>query len=236
MIERRVLPTLFEIRATKAADGSMKVGGYAARYNVLSSKLPSGNGGFFRERINRGAFDRILRNKPDTVCLFNHDVNYPLGRTTSGTLQLRADSKGLAFDCAMPNTSYAEDLYTSIQRGDMNGCSFAFNLDPGDQEWGEEETEEGRCVVRSIQDFNALHDVSIVTTPAYPGTTVDARNLVAPVKLRPKRRSRWAHLFELAPGNCLEDIAEAVREARQAARDNIATQDCRDLMNFILEL
>jgi phage head maturation protease len=55
----------------------------ASAYDVLSGKLPSGNTGYFRERIQTGAFDRVLRSNPDVVALFNHDVDFPLGRTTA---------------------------------------------------------------------------------------------------------------------------------------------------------
>src|SRR6266568_1997590 len=103
-----------------------RVSGYAARYEMMSKPLPG-----FRERIRKNAFKRILDEKPDVVATFNHNMDFVLGRTTSGTLQLRSDDRGLAFDCLLPNTQGARDLYESIQRGDINGCSFAFNVEPG---------------------------------------------------------------------------------------------------------
>jgi HK97 family phage prohead protease len=227
MIERRVLPSLyepdFEVRASKRADGKSLITGYAARYGILSGKIPSGSG-FFRERIQTGAFDRVLRSKPDVVALFNHDVNFPLGRTTSGTLRLRADDKGLGFECHLPDTSYARDLHTSVERGDMNGCSFAFNLGQGDDDFDEEDTDEGRCVVRSILNFSGLYDVSVVTHPAYPGTNVDARNIVAPVELRSRLATRSVRT-EAARRK--SHFAEAVEEYDVQSRR-------RSLMNFIL--
>jgi HK97 family phage prohead protease len=242
MIERRVLPTSFEVRATKLTNGQMGVYGYAARYGVLSGKLPSGNTGYFRERIQTGAFDRVLRSNPDVVCLFNHDANYPLGRTTSRTLALNSDEKGLRFACELPNTSYARDLHTSIERGDLSGMSFAFNLGQGDDDWDEEDTDEGRCAVRSILNFSALHDVSVVTNPAYPGTSVDAldaRNIVAPVEVRSRltrKQSKRSRLFASYGNASAEDAIEVLRSVRTEVIETVATQDCRDLMNFILEL
>jgi HK97 family phage prohead protease len=172
-LERRLLTTAFELRTSKTADG-MKIGGYAARYNTLSSNL-----GGFRERILPGAFDKVLDTDPDVLCLFNHNQNFVLGRTSADTLSVRSTSKGLAFDCNMPETSYARDLSESMKRGDIKACSFAFELDDDDQEFGEEDTDQGRMLVRNIRNFKALHDVSVVTSPAYPGTSVDARNIVA---------------------------------------------------------
>jgi HK97 family phage prohead protease len=187
-MENRILHAT-EVRASKA-DGKMLVKGYAARYGVLSQLIPPG----FRERIAPGAFKRILAANPDCVMLFQHDQNVVLGRTTAGTLRLREDSKGLAFECDLPNTQAGRDAYESIKRQDISGCSFAFNLAPGMDSLQEEEVEDDsirgavkrtiRQVVRTIRDFANLFDCSIVTNPAYPGTSVDARNLAATAEMR----------------------------------------------------
>src|SRR6202171_3083218 len=103
----------YEIRSTPKGKS---VSGYAARYGVLS-----GNLGGFRERIKRGAFDAVLRSNPDVVALYNHDPNKVLGRTGAGTLRLSTDANGLAFDCDLPNTSYANDLAENLQRGNIKG-------------------------------------------------------------------------------------------------------------------
>jgi len=191
-MERRVL-SVQEVRASKSADGKMCVRGYAATYNTLSNPLlvPGGKGSF-RERIAKGAFKRILRSNPDVVCNFNHNPDAVLGRTTSGTLRLREDDKGLAFECDLPNTTAGRDVWESVRRGDLCAMSFAFQLGERMEDWDEEEIEEeeelglrgklkrmAKCIVRTIRDFSSLFDVSIVTSPAYPGTSVDARNLVA---------------------------------------------------------
>jgi uncharacterized protein len=219
MIERRVLPTSFEVRATKLTNGKMGVYGYA------------------------GAFDRVLRSNPDVVCLFNHDANFPLGRTTSRTLALNSDDKGLRFACELPNTSYARDLHTSIERGDLSGMSFAFNLGQGDDDWDEEDTDEGRCAVRSILNFSALHDVSVVTNPAYPGTSVDAlaldaRNIVAPVEVRSRlthKQSQRSRLFASLGNASAEDTIAVLRNMRtEVVEEHDVQSRRRSLMNFIL--
>jgi HK97 family phage prohead protease len=164
--------------------------GTAALYNTMT------NLGQFHERINKRAFDRILSTSPDTCILFNHDPNYILGRTSSGTLRLNADSRGLHYECDLPNTSAARDLRESIRRGDVSGSSFAFTLQAGDDEWSEEEDENrSRIFVRTIKNFSSLLDVSPVTYPAYQGTAVsaDRSNVVsAEVRSRVERMSRVA--------------------------------------------
>src|SRR2546429_1600764 len=189
---RRLLKT--EVRASKVGD-KKRLGGYAAKYGVRSHVI----GNQFREVINSGAFDRVLRSNPDTVALINHNTNLVLGRTTSGTLRLLSDAVGLAFDLDLPNTSYANDLYASVQRGDINGCSFGFRVNPDSSYFDhyddepEENPDDGdtrRLPLRVINDFNALIDISIVTTPAYPETSVDARELELAVEARSRQQSK----------------------------------------------
>jgi HK97 family phage prohead protease len=197
----------FEIRSTPKGK---TVSGYAARYGVLS-----GNLGGFRERIMRGAFDAVLRTKPDVVALYNHNPNQVLGRTGAGTLRLNADSNGLAFDCDLPNTTYAKDLTENLERGNLNGCSFAFQAGPDDAEFGEEQVEEeGRglvkSIVRTLRGFRSLLDVSIVTYPAYPGTSVALRGLDA---------DRGAHRHYEMPSTSKPFITAKELEARIAEHE-----------------
>jgi HK97 family phage prohead protease len=191
-MEKRTLAGC-ELRAVESASGR-KVTGMAARYGVLSHDL-----GKFRERIQRGAFDSVVGH--DVCATFNHDPSHILGRTTSRTLKLQAQNDGLAFECLLPNTTYADDLYESIKRGDVNGCSFAFT--GVDDDWSEEDVEGERCAVRSIKNFKRLVDISMVTTPAYPGTSVDARfkDLVA--------EEVRSHVYQLtAPPNAWLQMCE----------------------------
>lgn len=189
-MERRVNAT--EVRASGSKE--MRVSGYAARYNSLSNKLGGEKGTHtFRERIASGAFNRILKTKPDVVMLLNHDPNYPLGRTSAGTLTLRSDDKGLCFDCLLPNTQAGRDTHESVKRGDLKACSFAFNLGERMDDWTEEEEIEDEkdlgirgkakraatCIIRTIRDFSSLLDCSVVTYPAYASTSVDARSLIS---------------------------------------------------------
>ncbi len=115
-----------ELVVESRADGRAAIVGYAAVYNRLSLDL-----GGFKEEILPGAFDKILgrqRGKGDVVALFNHDSNIVLGRTSSGTLELSSDEKGLRY-VVTPPVSRA-DVLELIQRRDVRGSSFAFTVDP----------------------------------------------------------------------------------------------------------
>lgn len=238
-MERRVLR--YEIRTAKkfGRDGHV-LSGYAARYNTLSHDL-----GGFRERIAKRAFDKVLATKPDCVALLNHDNNMPLGRTTASTLKLEGDDQGLRFVLDLPNTSYANDLYESVQRGDMNGCSFQFSLDNAqDEVWDDEDDPDTRgkkSLVRTIKNFRGLHDISIVTNPAYPGTSVDARSLeIVGAEVRSTLQARrfeetrsFLNDFRRRAGLPSAEEFFASQRQRQANEDSARARR-RNLLNTIL--
>ena len=201
LVERRVFLVGAELRA--ASDGKT-ISGYAARYNTLSQPLPAGKSSAqtFRERIAPGAFRSAVNSGQDVTMLVQHDNNKLLGRTSSGTLRLKEDERGLQFRCEMPDTQLGHDTHTMIKRGDLNACSFGFMLgDRSDDSWDEEEIEDEddedlfgedddkkqkrsrsrkttRQAVRTIHNVRHLYDVSVVTRAAYPnGTCVQARGI-----------------------------------------------------------
>lgn len=173
-IEKRMLPAQqCELRAVQLPDGQAgapKIAGYAAVFNKRSDLL----GGFFVELIAPGAFDDVLTQ--DTRGLFNHDPNYLLGRTTSGTLRLSVDERGLAYEIDTPDTLTIRDLVVApIARGDMSGSSFAMRVAPGGDTWHEEDG----VVVRTIYKVAELRDVGPVSFPAYPDSSAAQRSLDA---------------------------------------------------------
>jgi HK97 family phage prohead protease len=166
-----------EVRATSTPSGN-KIEGYAAVFNTRA-QLPG-----FQEVIKPGAFSRAISQADDVVCLFNHNADLPLGRTTPGTLRLDEDSRGLHYVCDLPNTSYGRDAYESIKRGDIAGCSFGFIVDPDGQSWSNDTDENGnQYILRSITSVKLL-DVSPVTYPCYKGTAVQARAVQPPAEPR----------------------------------------------------
>jgi uncharacterized protein len=152
-----------EIRLA-GTDSEPRIAGYAAVFNELSQDL-----GGFRERIAPGAFESSLSDA-DVRALFNHDPNIVLGRTKAGTLSVMEDSRGLAIEISPPDTAPVRDLLVSIRRGDVSQMSFGFytrsdKWNKVDDEW-----------VRTLLDVELL-DVSPVTFPAYPQTSVAVRSL-----------------------------------------------------------
>ena len=135
--------------------------GHAAIFNSETNIA-----GMFREIVRPGAFTAAI-GRDDCRALFNHDANYVLGRTKSGTLTLTEDDHGLRYDVTLPNTTWAKDLYTSIQRGDVSQSSFSFRTIQ--ERWTSD-----HLPLRELLELE-LYDVSPVVFPAYPSTSVSAR-------------------------------------------------------------
>jgi HK97 family phage prohead protease len=147
--------------------------GHAAVFNSLSDDL-----GGFRELIAPGFFRASLRKQPDVRLLFNHDPNYVMGRTASGTLELREDNRGLHVFARVDKTiGWVNDLRTSMQRGDVDQMSFAFTVREGGDDWAVTDDE---SIVRTLLPDGAeqLFDVSVVTYPAYKATEVSMRSVL----------------------------------------------------------
>lgn len=159
-----------ELRVGTTADGKPStIEGYAAVFNSLSEPLGAGKQQF-REKIRPGAFARAIAAGADVRGLFNHDANHILGRTKSGTLDLREDDKGLRFSVKLnPDDAQAMSTAAKIQRGDVDGCSFAFRANK--DAWA---VEDGQTV-RELIDCD-LFDVGPVVYPAYEATSVDVRS------------------------------------------------------------
>jgi uncharacterized protein len=163
-IERRFVNQPIELRV----EGDVqKIVGYGAVFESRSENL-----GGFTELISKGAFDSVL--KDDVRALFNHDPNFVLGRSTSGTLKLSVDDVGLRYEIDTPNTQMVRDLVVEpMKRGDISGSSFGFMIEEDD--W--DENSETGAITRTIKKFSRLLDVSPVTYPAYPETEAALRSL-----------------------------------------------------------
>lgn len=152
-----------ELRAAEdSSEDNMILEGYAANFDTVTDL------GFFQERIAKGAFDNVLED--DVRYLLNHD-GMPLARTTNGTLELRVDENGLYTRAIISDTQLGRDTYKAVKRGDISQMSFAFVID-------EQQVDTERNL-RTVTKVKRLYDVSAVTYPAYPTTTLQARSAFA---------------------------------------------------------
>ncbi len=161
--EQRMMRTASTQFNTRDDDGNLAIEGYFA---VFNSNYDIGNK--MSESIAPGAFDNTIAD--DIRALINHDTTLVLGRTKAGTLQLRTDSHGLWGHIDInPNDSDAMNLYNRVQRGDVDQCSFGFDI-------LNEETDfrEDGSVHWTIKEVK-LYEVSPCTFPAYEETSIAAR-------------------------------------------------------------
>lgn len=172
-MERLVSTRDLELRTIGDNPDAPMIVGYAAVFNELSDDL-----GGFRERIAPGAFAKSLGN--DVRALFNHDTNFVLGRTTTRTLRLSEDERGLAIEIDPPPTTFARDMLAGMRRGDISQMSFGFRVLPGGDIWDNIDGE----IVRTLTNVD-LFDVSVVAIPAYPQTTAEVRAHAASLVVPP---------------------------------------------------
>ena len=162
---KRTMPLLnsseYQMRAEGGNEKRLK--GYAAVFGAIYELWPGAT-----ESIDPHAFDEALQD--DVRCLIDHEPRLVLGRNTSSTLQLGTDDRGLWFDDLInEQDTDATNLYARVERGDVSGCSFGFDI-------LEEETEHkpDGSVHWTIKKVK-LYEISICTFPAYQATSVEAR-------------------------------------------------------------
>lgn len=158
--EKRTLAGKLNFRAD---DKGKKIGGYAAIFNSRADI-----GGYMIEIIAPGAFAKTI--KDDIRALIDHDSGRVIGRTSAGTLSLSEDTKGLAVEIELPDTTDGHDLAVSIERGDITGMSFGFEVLK--HRWDDT----GDVPVRTIEECK-VYEVSVVAFPAYEDTTIAMRSL-----------------------------------------------------------
>lgn len=161
--QMRTLETKFETR--EASDGSedLHIAGYFAVFDGIYDM-----GYQMSESIDPHAFDDAISG--DVRFLIDHDTRLVIGRTSAHTGELRIDSHGLYGDVTInPKDQDAMNLYARVQRGDVNQCSFGFDILDEDTEIREDGSI--HWTIKKVK----LYEVSVCTFPAYETTEVSAR-------------------------------------------------------------
>ena len=160
---KREMRTIDQNFQAREDDEEMKIEGY---FSVFNQNYDMGYG--MSEEIDPHAFDKTLGG--DIRALIDHNTNLVLGRTKAGTLTLRVDAHGLWGSISInPKDQDARNIYERVKRGDVNQCSFGFEI-------VEEETEfrDNGDIHWKVKEVN-LFEVSVCTFPAYETTEVSAR-------------------------------------------------------------
>ena len=163
---------------TRDDSGNLAIEGYFAVFDSIYQIAPG-----LSESIAPGAFDKTLSG--DIRALINHDTTLVLGRTKANTLQLKTDAHGLWGHIDInPKDSDAMNLYNRVQRGDVDQCSFGFDI-------VNEETDfrEDGSVHWTIKEVE-LYEVSPCTFPAYEETNIAARKKEAE-EVKRRKAEAW---------------------------------------------
>lgn len=164
-----------ELRSAELVDASASgrtIKGYAAVYDTPWNERLTAEMGYI-EKVARGAFRKALGRSDNVPLLWQHDRNEMLATTRGGTLRLREDGRGLAFEAELPNTQLGNDVLEHIRRGDVGGMSYGIASLPSDSII-DRRTAPPTRIVRSAQ---RLLDVTLTYEPAYEASTVELRSL-----------------------------------------------------------
>lgn len=159
--QTRAVPARIE---TRTGDRGPVIACYFAVFNTPTELFPG-----CIEQIAPGAFASSMGR--DVRALIDHETRLVLGRTAAGTLMLREDERGLYGEIEINEAdSDAMNLYARVQRGDVNQCSFGFDILAEDYVV----SSDGQTCTWTVHDL-ILYEVTIATFPAYEATSAAAR-------------------------------------------------------------
>ncbi|HET6908320.1 MAG TPA: HK97 family phage prohead protease, partial [Mycobacteriales bacterium] len=193
---RRFAAHGLEVRSAADGSDSIEITGFPIMYDT--PYMVCDMFGEFEETMHAGVVTNVLAAQPDVRFLFNHD-GMPLARTLAGTLTLNDTATALGMTARLDaRQQLANDLAVAIERGDVNqmSCGFMVGMDT----WNPDYTQ------RDIWRLSDLFDVSAVTYPASPTTSIELalRSLMAaPVESRARLRSVWMAAREAREGKVL---------------------------------
>jgi hypothetical protein len=168
LLEKRMIEVdNIEVR-TEGESKQNHVTGYGIIYDKEVEIFPG-----FREKIRKGAFSEHIQSGAEIKSFYNHDASQVLATTRSNpVLYLEDTDKGLRFKAPIPPTTYGNDLIVNLERKNVRGSSFQFNIaDEGEILTIDEKGMMHREITKAI-----LHEIGPVTNPAYTATTASLRD------------------------------------------------------------
>lgn len=212
-INKREIFTASQLRL-REIDGieeSRTITGYAILFDVPSAPLYEDEEEVIREVIAPEAVSLELLDKSDIKMTMFHDRQLLLARSNkgSGTLSYGIDDKGVYFEFEAPDTADGDKAIELVKRGDIVGCSFAFSTRYYDRAFVEESVVHGDKVevTYRVKVITGIYDFTLAADPAYPDTSVEAREIVDALHQRQQREK--------------ENIVKQIAEMRRAASASI---------------
>lgn len=220
------------VRESKDGKGkSRKICGYAVLFNTPSAVLTEDVESEVREVIAPGAITRQLLNRCDIKFTMFHDRQLILARSNKGkgTLSYSVDAQGVAFSFDAPHTVDGEKALELVRRGDICGCSFAFATQYYNSDYvtrTEQEVNGKRQVTYTVKTITEVYDFTLAADPAYPDTSVSARERAKTSKAQ--RVARQVQEMRAAAGQTINgsptknrkpaDWREQVKQMKEAVK------------------
>lgn len=212
-INKREIFTASQLRL-REIDGkeeSRTITGYAILFDVPSAPLYEDEDEVIREVIAPEAVSLELLDKSDIKMTMFHNKQLLLARSNkgSGTLSYGIDDKGVYFEFEAPDTADGDKAIELVKRGDIAGCSFAFSTRYYDNAFVEESVVHGNKVevTYRVKVITGIYDFTLAADPAYPDTSVEAREIVDALHQRQQREK--------------EKFEKQIAEMRRAASASI---------------
>lgn len=223
MIEKRTSLQGRPVEARAGVEGQKGPGtirGYGAVFNEEADLFGDGT---FLEVIRAGAFEESLSDPElNAYGKIQHEGGLSVvGRTRNGTMRVEEDEVGLLYEIDLPDTQAGRDIFTLVERQDIDGSSFAFQLRGDPEEAQRIARPSPGILLRELLNLT-LHDTGPVANPAYARTTVEARSAEVLEELRAalpaeeeeldlkleRRRRLLEHEEALTPQVLKEDTSE----------------------------
>lgn len=212
-INKREIFTASQLRLREidGTEESRTITGYAILFDVPSAPLYEDEDEVIREVIAPEAVSLELLDSSDIKMTMFHDRQLLLARSNkgSGTLSYGIDDKGVYFEFEAPDTADGDKAIELVKRGDIAGCSFAFSTRYYDRAFVEESVVHGDKVevTYRVKVITGIYDFTLAADPAYPDTSVEAREIVEALHQRQQREK--------------EKIVKQIAEMRRAASTKI---------------
>lgn len=222
LVRREVVVTCADLHVRESEGGapSRTIVGYAILFNTPSAPLWSDEDEEAREIIAPEAITKEVLDNCDIKFTMFHDRQLILARSKNGagTLSYTVDEKGVAFEFEAPNTADGDKALELVKRGDLAGCSFMFSTHYWDEAFVSRSVEvrDGRAYITyTVKAVTGVYDMTLAADPAYPDTSVEAREFARDLR----EAAKPAELEALKVDKV--KVEKQLREMRRAANTKL---------------
>lgn len=222
LVRREVVVTCADLHVRESEGGapSRTIVGYAILFNTPSAPLWSDEDEEAREIIAPEAITKEVLDNCDIKFTMFHDRQLILARSKNGagTLSYTVDEKGVAFEFEAPNTADGDKALELVKRGDLAGCSFMFSTHYWDEAFVSRSVEvrDGRAYITyTVKAVTGVYDMTLAADPAYPDTSVEAREFARDLRESAKPAEPEAPKVDKVK------VEKQLREMRRAANTKL---------------